>query len=210
MLGVACDLRPKDWRSFFFLGYAECRRAKFEPQRYVAAEAALGKARELAPREPLVLRFYAYAKSFSGIKLTPGADLSAAAQAVQQAIAARPEQAPNYHLLTQVRLAQGDSAGAIAAARKAVALNADDGYSLYLLAKALVASRGDQAIGGGDQRVAEAKALLTRSMALDPGLMDESQTAPHAGLLISILLGEGNVQAAEALTNWCVQNGFGQ
>jgi cytochrome c-type biogenesis protein CcmH/NrfG len=205
------EINADNWQTWFFLGVSEWYR-----ERYGEALEALEKARTLKPRHPIVMQYYAHAKLATGERhrqyakkaaeqqLYPGAEkeANAAAQAylndqavIEVAIEADPANAENYELLGRYHTSLGRTPEAIAAYRKAMSLSPQGAAPPYLLAKALL-STGDASARK------EAKQLLIQSVARAPWYWEESRIAPNAGMLIALLLEEGEIQQALALADW--------
>jgi cytochrome c-type biogenesis protein CcmH/NrfG len=213
-LSKAADEEPKNWQVHFILGVTEWYR-----QRYGEALDALEKARSLNPNNPVVLRYYAwarvavderhwkYAKEAVEQERWPEAakDEREAIKAykadiavIKKAITADPTNAENYELLGRYYWSLGQTGEAETALRKAVALDEKDASARYFLAKILLSF-------GTEATKKEAKQLLIRSIALAPMYWERSTDAPHVGLLITILIQDGQLLQAQALTDWLVE-----
>lgn len=212
-LGKAADEKPRNWQIHFILGVTEWYR-----QRYGEALAALEKARSLNSNDPVILRYYAWARTAVDERhryyakeaeqnLWPEAakderDAIEAYKAdivvIKKAIAADPKNPDNFELLGNFYTSLGQTGEAVTALRQAVALDEKDAAARYLLAKVL------QSIGTQEAKK-EAKRLLIQSIALSPGYWEGSTDAPHVGLLITILIQEGKITEAQALTDWLAE-----
>lgn len=211
-LGKSAEEAPDNWQVQFLLGFGEWYR-----EHYGKAADALKKAYALNPKHPLVVQYYAwaraavderelaYAKDAVAEKGSGPEEAKEAQQAernykndldlIRKAIDANPNYPVNVELLGRYYVSLGQNEEAIHAFRQATSLSEKSAAAPYLLAKSLLFT-------GGAEARSEAKKLLVESIAIAPGYWEGSLEAPHAGLLISILIEDGQMEQAQALADW--------
>ena len=211
----ATEEMPKNWQTYFLLGISEWFR-----QRYGEASDAFEKARSLNPNNPIVLQYYAQArvardersvyyakKAAEEPPLYPEAanDARKAIKAykadlavIKKAIAADPKNPENFELLGLYYDSLDQMEKVTTAMRKAVSLDEKNASAKYNLARILLST-------GIKKDKSEAKQLLLQSIALSPWYWKGNTDAPHVGLLVTILLREGKILQAQALTDWLAE-----
>jgi Flp pilus assembly protein TadD len=218
-LSKSAELQPNNWQVQFILGITEWFR-----ERYGSSLEALAKVRALRPTDPLILRCYAAAKlavderevldtqKAAQLDMYPQAaqdaqkaqlEFQADVNVIRKAVAAAPQDPETLELLGRYYVARGDTPNALAALRQAVGLKGSTASARYILAKTLLSL-------GTPQARDESKQLLVDAIAQSPGYWEGSADSPHAGLLITLLLQEGNVTQARALMDWVEAQQMGQ
>jgi len=118
-----------------------------------------------------------------------------AKSAIDAALKADPKNARTYELLGRLEFTRKNTAGAIDALRRSIALRPDAAGPRYFLAKVLVST------GTPDARV-EAKQLLLDAIALAPAYWEGDEESPHAHMLAQMFADEGSYERAQALLDW--------
>jgi cytochrome c-type biogenesis protein CcmH/NrfG len=185
-------------------------------ERWGEAEDAFARAYALQPHNPLVLRYYARAKTgadqgaMSTFEYARDHDIypAAAAEAakaerayaddeslVKAAVAANPTNSYAYDLLAEYEASRGEFPAAIYALHRAIALDWTDVQARTTLARVLLQQDPMDANS-------EAEAQLVQALSIDPDYSLGSNEPPVASELHDLLQRQGRAEAAQALLAW--------
>ncbi len=194
----AAEYSPNTWQYHFLLGFTEWYR-----QRYGDAFESLDAAVKLNSGDPMVLRYYAFAKAAYDERWGTGSGrvrMAGAIEAAKRSIAASPGDADGYELLGTILGGIGERTEAIQYLRKAIALDPNTAAPRFALASLLLRDpSGSEA--------AEAERLLVEAIAISPDFWRGRESAPHVKMLAAILINSGREGAAHALLQWSRQEG---